>query len=126
MERVAALQAAFAELKTDMLEEVKDIDRKLIIPAKLAKDALKPIKKSMKKRDDAKVRCTRSRKPAVANTACCRLTTSATRAAAKLSKRRRPAQSARTLLWPSMKLTMNALRKYTTRQTIASGPRFPG
>lgn len=55
MERVAALQEAFAELKTDMAEEVKDIDKKLIIPAKLAKDALKPMHKTMKKREDAKV-----------------------------------------------------------------------
>jgi hypothetical protein len=55
LERVAALQEAFAELKTDMMEEVKDIDRKLIIPAKLAKDSLKPMKKAIKKREDAKV-----------------------------------------------------------------------
>jgi len=38
-----------------MMEEVKDIDRKLIVPAKLAKDALKPMKKAIKKREDAKV-----------------------------------------------------------------------
>lgn len=55
LERVAALQEAFSELKTDMMEEVKDIDRKLIVPAKLAKDALKPMHKTMKKREDAKV-----------------------------------------------------------------------
>lgn len=55
LERVAALQEAFSELKTDMMEEVKDIDRKLVIPAKLAKDALQPMKKTMKKREDAKV-----------------------------------------------------------------------
>lgn len=55
LERVQALQEAFSELKTDMMEEVKDIDRKLIIPAKLAKDALKPMHKTMKKREDAKV-----------------------------------------------------------------------
>lgn len=56
LERVAALQEAFSELKADMMEEVKDIDKKLIIPAKLAKDALQPMKKTMKKREDAKVR----------------------------------------------------------------------
>jgi amphiphysin len=55
LERVSALQEAFAELKTDMLEEVKDIDRKLIIPAKLARDAMKPMEKTIKKREDAKV-----------------------------------------------------------------------
>jgi amphiphysin len=55
LERVTALQEAFAELKTDMMEEVKDIDRKLIVPAKLARDSLKPMKKAIKKREDAKV-----------------------------------------------------------------------
>jgi hypothetical protein len=38
------------------MEEVKDIDRKLVIPAKLARDALKPMEKAIKKREDAKVR----------------------------------------------------------------------
>ncbi|KAH8702893.1 hypothetical protein GQ44DRAFT_717161 [Phaeosphaeriaceae sp. PMI808] len=55
LERVSALQDAFSELKTDMMEEVKDIDRKLIVPAKLARDSLKPMKKAIKKREDAKV-----------------------------------------------------------------------
>ena len=56
MERCVRLQDAFAELKTDMMEEVKDIDKKLILPAKLARDALKPMKKAIKKREDKKVR----------------------------------------------------------------------
>ncbi|KAJ4363445.1 hypothetical protein N0V83_009738 [Neocucurbitaria cava] len=55
LERVAGLQEAFTELKADMMEEVKDIDRKLVIPAKLARDALKPMEKAIKKREDAKV-----------------------------------------------------------------------
>jgi amphiphysin len=55
LERCSALVEAFSELKTDMMEEVKDIDRKLIIPAKLARDSLKPMKKAIKKREDAKV-----------------------------------------------------------------------
>ncbi|CAN9260813.1 unnamed protein product [Alternaria sp. RS040] len=55
LERVHALHEAFSELKTDMMEEVKDIDRKLVIPAKLARDALKPMEKAIKKREDAKV-----------------------------------------------------------------------
>lgn len=55
LERVHGLQEAFSELKTDMMEEVKDIDRKLVIPAKLARDALKPMEKAIKKREDAKV-----------------------------------------------------------------------
>lgn len=62
LERVSALQEAFAELKTDMMEEVKDIDRKLIIPAKLARDSLKPMKKAIKKREDAKVGSTLHRR----------------------------------------------------------------
>ena len=37
------------------MEEVKDIDKKLIVPAKLARDALKPMEKAIKKREDAKV-----------------------------------------------------------------------
>lgn len=55
LERVHELHAAFSELKTDMMEEVKDIDRKLVVPAKLARDALKPMEKAIKKREDAKV-----------------------------------------------------------------------
>ncbi|KAJ4293982.1 hypothetical protein N0V90_007671 [Kalmusia sp. IMI 367209] len=55
MERAVKLEEAFAELKTDMMEEIKDIDRKLILPAKLARDALKPMKKAIKKREDRKV-----------------------------------------------------------------------
>lgn len=58
LERVHGLHEAFSELKTDMMEEVKDIDRKLVVPAKLARDALKPMEKAIKKRDDAKVRRT--------------------------------------------------------------------
>src|SRR5687768_14430002 len=38
LERVHGLHEAFSELKTDMMEEVKDIDRKLVVPAKLARD----------------------------------------------------------------------------------------
>ena len=61
MERVHGLHEAFSELKTDMMEEVKDIDRKLVVPAKLARDALKPMEKAIKKREDAKVRLPSSR-----------------------------------------------------------------
>jgi hypothetical protein len=56
LERCAQLQVAFGELKTDMMEEVNDIDKKLIIPAKLARDSLKPMKTAVKKREDKKVR----------------------------------------------------------------------
>ncbi|KAF2203504.1 hypothetical protein GQ43DRAFT_438755 [Delitschia confertaspora ATCC 74209] len=55
LERAAELSAAFTELKTDMMEDVKEIDKKLIIPAKLARDALKPMKKTIKAREDKKL-----------------------------------------------------------------------
>ena len=55
MERAVKLEEAFAELKTDMMEEIKDIDKKLILPAKLARDSLKPMKKAIGKREDKKV-----------------------------------------------------------------------
>ncbi|KAF1995470.1 hypothetical protein P154DRAFT_526277 [Amniculicola lignicola CBS 123094] len=55
LQRCSELQDAFAELKTDMLEEIKDVDRKLIVPAKIARDALKPMQKAVKKREDKKV-----------------------------------------------------------------------
>lgn len=55
LERCAQLQEAFNELKLDMMEEVKDIDKKLVIPAKLARDSLKPMQKAIKKREDKKV-----------------------------------------------------------------------
>ena len=56
LERCSQLFEAFSELKTDMMEEVKDIEKKLIIPAQLARDALKPMKKAIKGREDKKVR----------------------------------------------------------------------
>jgi amphiphysin len=56
LERCDQLQVAFAELKTDMTEEVGDVERKLIIPAKIARDALKPMEKAIKKREDRKAR----------------------------------------------------------------------
>lgn len=56
MERAVKLEEAFAELKSDMMEEIKDIDKKLILPAKIARDALKPMKKAIAKREDRKVR----------------------------------------------------------------------
>lgn len=55
LERCAQLEAAFAELKADMMEEVGDIDKKLAIPAKIARDSLKPMKKAIKLREDKKV-----------------------------------------------------------------------
>ena len=56
LERCQTLQDAFSELKSDMMEEVNDIEKKLMIPAKLARDALKPMHKTIKKREERKVR----------------------------------------------------------------------
>jgi amphiphysin len=69
MERCVRLQEAFAELKTDMMEEVKDIEKKLILPAKLARDALGPMKKAIKKREDKKVRIATIRLMSIADCA---------------------------------------------------------
>jgi hypothetical protein len=64
LERVHTLNEAFSELKTDMMEEVKDIDRKLVVPAQLARDALKPMEKAIKKQEEAKVGYARRRRGA--------------------------------------------------------------
>ena len=55
LERAERLREAYAELKTDMLEEIKAVDLKLIMPAKTARDSIKPMKKVIKKREDKKV-----------------------------------------------------------------------
>ena len=49
------LQEAYAELKTDMLEEVNQVDTRIINPATDAKEYLQPLKKVIKKRQDRKV-----------------------------------------------------------------------
>ena len=55
MERVAKLQEAYAELKTDLLEELNMVDIRIIKPATDAKEWLQPMKKVIKKREDRKV-----------------------------------------------------------------------
>lgn len=55
LERAERLREAYAELKTDMLEEIKTVDLKLIMPAKAARDSIKPMKKVIKKREDKKL-----------------------------------------------------------------------
>lgn len=49
------LQEAYAELKTDMPEEVNQVDTRITNPAMDAKEYLQPIKKVIKKRQDRKV-----------------------------------------------------------------------
>jgi hypothetical protein len=107
-----------------MMEEVKDIDRKLIVPAKLARDALKPMEKAIKKREDAKVRVPCCRPVSMANTPC-RSTTNGTRAAAKPSRTRRLAPSARTTPWRSTRLTLSAQGTHTSSLTRTSATAYP-
>jgi hypothetical protein len=125
LERVHGLHEAFAELKTDMMEEVKDIDRKLVVPAKLARDALKPMEKAIKKRDDAKVRHTLRAATSPVLTLVSRSTTNAIRAAAKASRTRRRAPSARTMPWPSTRSILNAPRTHTNSPTRICAIAYP-
>ena len=55
MMRTVKLQQAYAELKTDLLEEVNMVDTRIIKPAMEARDHLQPLKKVIKKRADKKV-----------------------------------------------------------------------
>ena len=55
LDRVTKLQEAYAELTTDLLEEINVVDVRLIKPATEAKDWLQPMKKVIKKRQDRKV-----------------------------------------------------------------------
>jgi amphiphysin len=55
IERVMRLREAYYELKSDMIEEVNAIERRLIGPAKDAQASLKPMKKVIKKREDKKL-----------------------------------------------------------------------
>lgn len=54
--KATALNTACSELRTSLLDEVNSIETKLIRPATDAKDSLKPLKKSIKRREDLKVR----------------------------------------------------------------------
>ena len=60
MGRTTKLQEGYAELKTDLLEEVNMVDTRIIKPAMDAKDYIQPLKKVIKKRGDRKVRTPRS------------------------------------------------------------------
>ncbi|KAF2100811.1 hypothetical protein NA57DRAFT_54884 [Rhizodiscina lignyota] len=55
MQRVAHLRTAYAELKKDLLEEVREMDEKIIKPAQDARAAIQPMKKTIKKREDRKL-----------------------------------------------------------------------
>jgi hypothetical protein len=55
LERVHALKTSYAELKTDMLQEVQMVDKRIIEPAKDARTSIKQYKKVIKKREDKKL-----------------------------------------------------------------------
>ena len=55
LQRVSDLQAEYAQLKTDMQEEVNMMDTKLIQKAAEAKEHIQPLKKTIKKRQDKKL-----------------------------------------------------------------------
>ncbi|KAL9035765.1 MAG: hypothetical protein Q9180_004678, partial [Flavoplaca navasiana] len=55
MLRTVKLQQAYADLKTDLLEEVNLVDTRIIKPAMDAKDHIQPLKKVIKKRADKKL-----------------------------------------------------------------------
>ncbi|KAF2498092.1 SH3 domain signaling protein [Lophium mytilinum] len=55
LERAAKLKEVYLELKTDMYTEVQAIDTRLIGPAKTARESLKPLKKTIKNREDRKL-----------------------------------------------------------------------
>ncbi|KAI9659439.1 MAG: hypothetical protein M1821_001697 [Bathelium mastoideum] len=55
LQRVGDLQEEYAQLKTDMQEEVNMMDTKLIQKAAEAKEHIQPLKKTIKKRQDKKL-----------------------------------------------------------------------
>jgi amphiphysin len=55
LERTNVLKAHYLDLKTDMLEEVAMVDKRIIEPAKDARLSLKAYKKVIKKRQDRKL-----------------------------------------------------------------------
>ena len=55
LERVVKLDEQYIELKTDLLDEVNQVDARIVQPATRAKDYMQPMKKVLKKREDRKV-----------------------------------------------------------------------
>lgn len=56
MGRTLKLQQGYAELKTELLDEVNMVDDRIVKPATDAKDYIQPLKKVIKQREDRKVR----------------------------------------------------------------------
>jgi amphiphysin len=55
LDRTRKLQGVYADLKTDLLEEVAMMDARIIKPATEAKDCLQPLRKTIKKRENKRV-----------------------------------------------------------------------
>jgi len=55
LERSANLKETFAELKSDLLDEVHMMDLRIIKPASDAKEYIQPIKKTIKKRENKRL-----------------------------------------------------------------------
>ncbi|KAL1626343.1 hypothetical protein SLS56_006927 [Neofusicoccum ribis] len=55
LERTRRMKDLYNDLKNDMMEEVNQIDRKLIKPAQDAKQSIKPMHKVIQKREDKKL-----------------------------------------------------------------------
>ena len=55
LERVVKLDEQYVELKADLLEEVNQVDARIVQPAMRAKEYMQPMKKTLKKREDRKV-----------------------------------------------------------------------
>ena len=53
--RTSRQEEGYAELKTDLMEEVSVIEKRITTPAETAKDFIQPMKKVIKKRQDRKV-----------------------------------------------------------------------
>lgn len=103
LERTARLRQAYQELKEDMVEEVNKAETRLVMPAKEARDNLKPMKKIIKKREDKKVRAGSSTEQIAANFCFSSWTMSVTRAGLMLCGTSPNDPTARIPPWPSMK-----------------------
>lgn len=55
MHRTSKLTATYDELRTDLLDEINNVELRIIKPATEAKTYLQPLRKIMKKRGDKKV-----------------------------------------------------------------------
>jgi hypothetical protein len=54
--RTNRLREEYEELRRELITEIGMVDQRMINPAMQAKDCLQPLKKTIKKRDDRKVR----------------------------------------------------------------------